>query len=65
MIRSTLDAYTGSSARYEGAGSIRSSSSSNPLFHAYDGKAAAVFIDSESKVVDRVRYAPIVYDYRA
>lgn len=29
--------------------------SSSPLFHAYDGKAAAVFVDSECKVLDRVR----------
>lgn len=38
-----------------GGGGARFSRCSSPLFHAYDGKAAAVFVDSECKVLDRVR----------
>lgn len=38
---------TGDAAPFQG---------SSPLFHAYDGKATAVFVDSECKVLDRVRW---------
>ena len=42
------------------AAAISSGSRPHPMFHEQDGKAVAVFVDSEAKVLDRLRQNPCI-----